>query len=138
MRQIDCGRRTFCVGTAVTLAAMPLSLMNASDPEAAQLAQAGQPMSAATFGPIKQKRAGLLNVGYAEAGPANGPVVILLHGWPYDIHSFVNVAPILASRGHRVIVPYLRGYGPTRFLSADTPRSGEQAALGAFGAHGCT
>ena len=128
MREIDCGRRTFCVGTAVTLAAMPLSLMNASDPEAAQLAQAGQPMSAATFGPIKQKRAGLLNVGYAEAGPANGPVVILLHGWPYDIHSFVNVAPILASRGHRVIVPYLRGYGPTRFLSADTMRSGEPAA----------
>ena len=63
---------------------------------------------------------GVLNVGYAEAGPANGPPVILLHGWPYDIHSFVDVAPLLASAGYRVIVPYLRGYGTTRFLSSDT------------------
>jgi pimeloyl-ACP methyl ester carboxylesterase len=73
-------------------------------------------------------RAGLLDVGYAEAGPANGPVALLLHGWPYDIHSFVEVAPILAAKGHRVIVPYLRGYGSTRFVSADTMRSGEPAA----------
>ena len=79
--------------------------------------------------PLKQVDAGLLNVGYAEAGPADGPAVILLHGWPYDIHSYVDVAPMLASAGYRVIVPYLRGYGTTRFLSADTFRNGQQAAL---------
>ncbi|HEY2070263.1 MAG TPA: alpha/beta hydrolase [Rhizomicrobium sp.] len=83
----------------------------------------------ASFGPIKQIDAGPLNIGYAEAGPANGPAVILLHGWPYDIHSFVEVAPLLAAQGYRVIVPYLRGYGTTRFLSADTKRNGEQAAV---------
>lgn len=82
-----------------------------------------------SFGPLKRVRAGTLTVGYAEAGPANGPVVILLHGWPYDIHSFLDVAPLLASAGHRVIVPYLRGYGTTRFLSADTPRNGQQAVV---------
>ena len=79
--------------------------------------------------PLKQIDAGVLNVGYAEAGPADGPAVILLHGWPYDIHSFVDVAPLLASAGYRVIVPYLRGYGTTRFLSGDTFRNGQQAAL---------
>ena len=71
----------------------------------------------------------MLNVGYAEAGPANGPVVILLHGWPYDIHSYVDVAPLLAAKGYRVIVPYLRGYGTTRFLSSDRMRNGQQAAI---------
>ncbi len=71
----------------------------------------------------------MLNVGYAEAGPATGPVAILLHGWPYDIHSFVDVAPILAQAGYRVIIPYLRGYGSTHFLSSETPRNGEPAAL---------
>src|SRR5271168_3445388 len=79
------------------------------------------------FGPIQQIDAGLLNVGYVEAGPANGTAVILLHGWPYDIHSYIDVAPILASAGYRVIVPYLRGYGTTTFLSNKTPRSGQQA-----------
>jgi pimeloyl-ACP methyl ester carboxylesterase len=79
--------------------------------------------------PLKQIYAGLLNVGYAEAGPADGPAVILLHGWPYDIHSFVDVAPILASVGYRVIVPYLRGYATTRFLSSDTPRNGQQSVV---------
>jgi pimeloyl-ACP methyl ester carboxylesterase len=78
---------------------------------------------------MKQIDAGVLNVGYAEAGPANGPAVILLHGWPYDIYSFVDVAPLLASAGYRVIVPYLRGYGTTRFLSNETFRNGEQAAV---------
>ncbi len=82
-----------------------------------------------SFAALKQVEAGLLNVGYAEDGPADGPVVLLLHGWPYDIHSYVDVAPILAKAGYRVIVPYLRGYGSTRFLSADTPRNGQQAAL---------
>lgn len=83
----------------------------------------------ASFGTIKQIDAGVLNVGYAEVGPATGPVVILLHGWPYDIHSFVDVAPILAQAGYRVIIPYLRGYGSTHFLSSETLRNGEPAAL---------
>ncbi|HWZ59931.1 MAG TPA: alpha/beta hydrolase [Gemmatimonadaceae bacterium] len=82
-----------------------------------------------SFGPIKQIDAGLLNIGYAEAGPADGPPVILLHGWPYDIHSYVDVAPLLAAKGYRVIVPYLRGYGTTRFLSSDTFRNGQQSVV---------
>ena len=83
----------------------------------------------ATFGPLKQIDAGVLNVGYAEAGPAGGPPVILLHGWPYDIYSFCEVAPVLAEAGYRVIVPYLRGYGSTRFLSSGTVRNGQPSAL---------
>jgi pimeloyl-ACP methyl ester carboxylesterase len=78
---------------------------------------------------MKQIDAGLLNIGYAEAGPADGPAVILLHGWPYDIHSFVDVAPLLASAGYRVIVPHLRGYGSTRFLSSETLRNGQQSVV---------
>ncbi len=81
----------------------------------------------ASFDTIHQIDAGVLNVGYADVGPKGGPAVILLHGWPYDIHSFAEVAPLLAAAGYRVIVPYLRGYGTTRFLSADTPRNGQQA-----------
>jgi pimeloyl-ACP methyl ester carboxylesterase len=80
--------------------------------------------------PVKQINAGVLDIGYYEAGPADGPVVILLHGFPYDIHSYVDVAPILAARGCRVIVPHLRGHGTTRFLSSSTPRTGQQAAVG--------
>ena len=80
------------------------------------------------FPPLKQVEAGVLNVGYAEVGPASGKPVLLLHGWPYDIHSFVEVAPLLAAKGYRAIVPYVRGYGTTRFLSADTKRNGEQGA----------
>ena len=83
----------------------------------------------AGFGPLRQVDAGLLDVGYAELGPANGPVAILLHGWPYDIHSFADVAPRLAAAGYRVIVPHLRGHGTTRFLSALTMRNGQQAAV---------
>ena len=83
----------------------------------------------ASLPPIKQIDAGLLNVGYAEAGPANGPVVILLHGWPYDIHAFVDVLPLLVSAGYRVIAPHLRGYGTTRFRSGTTLRNGQPAAL---------
>ena len=79
--------------------------------------------------PLRQVNAGLLNVGYIEAGPATGPAVLLLHGWPYDIFSFADVTPVLAAAGYRVIVPYLRGYGSTRFLSSETFRNGQPAAL---------
>ena len=89
-----------------------------------------KPETNTSFGALKQINAGVLSVGYAEAGPSRGPAVILLHGWPYDIHSFADVTPVLASRGYRVIVPYLRGYGTTRFLSDASPRNGQQAALG--------
>jgi pimeloyl-ACP methyl ester carboxylesterase len=82
------------------------------------------------FGTLKQVDAGLLSVGYAEAGPADGRAVILLHGWPYDIHSYAGVTPVLAAAGYRVIVPYLRGYGTTRFLSGATVRNGQQSVLG--------
>jgi pimeloyl-ACP methyl ester carboxylesterase len=82
-----------------------------------------------SFTSLKQINAGVLNVGYAEDGPGNGPVAMLLHGWPYDIHTYVDVAPLLAAAGYRVIVPYLRGYGATRFLSGDTPRNGQQSAI---------
>ncbi len=81
------------------------------------------------FGALKQIHAGVLNVGYAEVGPTDRPAVILLHGWPYDIHSYGDVAPLLAKAGFHVIVPYLRGYGSTRFLSGDTFRNGQQSAL---------
>ena len=85
-------------------------------------------MAKTDFAPLKNVRTGILDIGYAEAGPPGGAPVILLHGWPYDIYSFAEVAPILASSGKRVLVPFLRGYGPTRFLSPSTPRSGEPAA----------
>jgi pimeloyl-ACP methyl ester carboxylesterase len=88
-----------------------------------------KPGTNASFAPLKQIEAGLLNIGYAEAGPGDGPTVILLHGWPYDIYSFVDVAPLLASAGYRVIVPYLRGYGTTTFLSSGTFRNGQPSAL---------
>ena len=84
-----------------------------------------------SFGALQQVDAGVLNVGYADAGPPDGPAVVLLHGWPYDIHSFAEVTPLLAAGGYRVIVPYLRGYGTTRFLSDGTPRNGQQAVLAA-------
>jgi pimeloyl-ACP methyl ester carboxylesterase len=82
-----------------------------------------------SFGQLKQIDAGLLNVGYAEAGPNDGPAVMLLHGWPYDIHSFFDVVPRLSEKGYRVIVPYLRGYGSTRFLSSDTLRNGQPSVV---------
>jgi len=106
--------------------------------EAAALSIAGSSLAAiraaavapaASFAALKQIDAGVLSVGYAEAGPADGRPVILLHGWPYDIHTYVDVAPLLSARGYRVIVPSLRGYGSTRFLSADAARNGQQAAI---------
>jgi pimeloyl-ACP methyl ester carboxylesterase len=83
----------------------------------------------AAFPAIHQVDAGVLSVGYVDTGPRKGPAVLLLHGWPYDLHSYVDVAPLLAAKGYRVIVPYVRGYGTTRFLSADTARNGQQGAI---------
>jgi pimeloyl-ACP methyl ester carboxylesterase len=89
------------------------------------------PGTGSPFGALKQADAGDLSVGYAEADPSDGPAVLLLHGWPYDIHSYAEVTPLLAAQGYRVIVPYLRGYGTTRFLSDTAPRNGQQSALAA-------
>ncbi len=131
--EINHDRRRFFGSVAMTIAAAQFGIINpaaaqSSKPSRATL-PAIKPGTNKSFGPLKQIDAGLLNVGYAEAGPANGPPVILLHGWPYDIHSFVDVAPSLASAGYRVIVPYLRGYGTTRFLSSDTLRNGQQSVI---------
>src|ERR1051326_4831781 len=94
-------------------------------------AKLGIPEPRSAFGPVQQIDAGVLNVGYVETGRAGAPAVILLHGWPYDIHSFEAVAPLLAAAGHRVIVPHLRGYGTTRFLSNDAFRNGQPSAVAA-------
>src|ERR1700721_1412524 len=129
----DQPRRRFLGTAAMTLAAAQFGMMGAAStlPSTARAASMPpiKPGTNTSFGPIKQMDAGLLNVGYAEAGPADGSPVILLHGWPYDIYSFVDVAPLLASAGYRVIVPYLRGYGTTRFLSSDTFRNGQQSVV---------
>src|ERR1700687_1521747 len=123
-------RRLFLGTAAMAVAATQLGMIN---PAAAQRVEAKipaiKPGTNTSFGPLKQINAGVLNVGYAEAGPANGPVVVLLHGWPYDIYSFVDVAPMLAEAGYRVIIPYLRGYGTTRFLSSAAVRNGQPSAL---------
>ena len=93
------------------------------------LGRSARARASPSFPPLRQIDAGLLNVGYVEIGPANGPVVLLLHGWPYDIHSYIEVAPLLAASGYRAVVPFARGYGATRFLSGATMRNGQQAAL---------
>ncbi|OAF01288.1 alpha/beta hydrolase [Bradyrhizobium centrolobii] len=125
-------RRSFLAFAAIGIAA-PLVFGSAAAAQSRKASPSNlptvKPGANTTFAAIKQIDAGVLNVGYAEAGPADGPVVILLHGWPYDIHSFVDVAPTLAQAGYHVIVPHLRGYGTTRFLSPDTMRNGEPAAL---------
>ena len=95
------------------------------------MSAAGRAPASRRLEPLKQVDAGVLNIAYYEEGPATGPAVVLLHGFPYDIHAYVDVAPLLAAQGCRVVVPYLRGYGPTRFRDNSTPRSGEQAAIGA-------
>ncbi|MGK6315805.1 alpha/beta fold hydrolase [Neorhizobium sp. DT-125] len=131
--EINHQRRRFFGVAAMTAAALEFgvtSLANAR-PAAAGSKAVAKAGTHTSFEALKQIDAGVLNIGYAEAGPADGPAVLLVHGWPYDIYSFVDVAPILASAGYRVIIPYLRGYGTTRFLSEDTPRNGQQSALAA-------
>ncbi len=118
-------RRLFGIGTSALAAAQFGMIGPASAQSKPANVPAVKPGANTSFAPLKQIDAGALNVGYAEAGPANGPPVILLHGWPYDIYSFVDVTPTLAAAGYRVIVPYVRGYGTTRFLASDTPRSGQ-------------
>lgn len=123
-------RRRFVGASAAAIALAEFGAAAAGRAEAQGVAT-GVPSTPghASFRSLKQIEAGALDVGYAEDGPADGPVAILLHGWPYDIHSYVEVAPILAAAGYRVIVPYLRGYGTTRFLSEETPRNGQQSVF---------
>jgi len=132
-RPLDAHRRHLLGGAALALLAGPLGALGAAAPALAATprAAARAPSGAAAWGPLKQIDAGVLRVSYAELGPRDGIPVLLLHGWPYDIHTYAEVAPILARQGYRVIVPSLRGYGVTAFLSADTPRNGQQAALAA-------
>ena len=130
--QINRERRRFFGTAAMSIAAAQLVMSGSADAQSVAkpaALPAVKPGSHTSFGPLKQIDAGVLNVGYAEAGPADGPAVILLHGWPYDIYSFVDVAPMLAAAGFRVIVPYVRGYGTTRFLSSDTVRNGQPSAI---------
>jgi len=132
-QDVNRDRRRFFGMAAMTLAAAQLALTGSAQAQSGKAKPAElpaiKPGTHTSFAPLKQIDAGLLNVGYAEAGPAEGPAVILLHGWPYDIYSFVDVAPLLVSAGHRVIVPYLRGYGTTRFLSSETVRNGQQSVV---------
>ena len=122
-------RRRFLAAASGAVAATGLPLFAASAAHAETRGVAAPRVTRAAFGPVRQIRAGVLNTGYVEAGPADGPAVILMHGFPYDIHSYAEVAPLLAARGYRVIVPYFRGYGATSFLSAATPRNVDQAAF---------
>src|SRR6202158_677890 len=128
--EINHDRRRLLGAAVLTVAAAELAIVGAADAQSGKIGPI-KPGTSTSFGPLKQIDAGLLNVGYAEAGPATGPAVILLHGWPYDIYSFVDVAPLLAAAGYRVIVPYVRGYGTTRFLSDETFRNGQPAAVAA-------
>lgn len=131
--KINHNRRRF-LGTAVmTIAAAKLVTIGSAGAQSNQINPVDtipiKPGTNTSFGALKQIDAGVLNVGYAEVGPADGSTVILLHGWPYDIHSFVDVAPLLAVAGYRVIVPYLRGYGTTSFLASETFRNGQPSAI---------
>jgi pimeloyl-ACP methyl ester carboxylesterase len=130
---IDRQRRRFLGAAALTIAAAEFRMIGSAGAQAGKAKSTGLPATKpgthTSFASLKQIDAGVLNVGYAEAGPADGSPVILLHGWPYDIYSFVDVTPLLASAGYRVIVPYLRGYGPTRFLSNETVRNGQPSAI---------
>ena len=130
---IDRERRHFLGIAAAIVAAAQLGLIRSAHSQAGN-AQPKQlppvkPGTNTSFGALKQINAGELSIGYADVGPADGAPVVLLHGWPYDIHSFVDVAPLLAQAGYRVLVPYVRGYGTTRFLASDTPRNGQQSVV---------
>jgi pimeloyl-ACP methyl ester carboxylesterase len=131
--EINHDRRSFLRNTAMAFAVAELAAIGSADAQSSRTGPAQIPRitpgTNTSFGPLKQIDAGLLNVGYADAGPADGPAVFLLHGWPYDIHSYVDVAPLLASAGYRVIIPYLRGYGTTSFLSSATMRNAQQSAV---------
>ena len=130
---INHDRRRFIGTAAMTMAAAQLGMIGSAKAQSSKIQPAGvptmKPGTHTSFGSLKQIDAGVLNVGYAEAGPADGHAVMLLHGWPYDIHSFVDVAPVLASAGYRVIVPHLRGHGTTRFLSSRTFRNAQQSVV---------
>jgi len=131
--EIKFNRRRFLSATVMSVAAAQFGIIGSAR---ASSKKAGSPdrseaRTNASFASLKQIDAGVLNVGYAEAGPSEGSAVVLLHGWPYDIHSFVDVTPLLADKGYRVIVPYLRGYGTTRFLSSESFRNGQPAAVAA-------
>ena len=131
--KINHDRRRFFGTVAMTIAAAQFRMISSAAAQSSKANQASVPAiksgTHTSFGPLKQIDAGLLNVAYAEAGRSDGPPVILLHGWPYDIYSYVDVAPLLASAGYKVIIPYLRGYGTTRFLSSETFRNGQPSAL---------
>jgi pimeloyl-ACP methyl ester carboxylesterase len=133
VEEINHDRRRFLATAIMTIASGELGIIGSAAAQSSNAKPATvpaiKPGANKSFGPLKQIDAGLLNVGYAEMGPSGGPPVILLHGWPYDIHSFVDVAPLLAKAGYRVIVPYVRGYGTTRFLSNDTLRNGQPSAI---------
>jgi pimeloyl-ACP methyl ester carboxylesterase len=130
---VNHGRRMF-LGTAgaaaLAVGATQLGMIGSAKAQTTAAGLSAAKTTARTsFGPLRQIHAGELNVGYVEAGPADGPPVLLLHGFPYDIHSFVEVTPLLAARGYRVIVPYMRGHGTTTFLSSSTPRDAQQAVM---------
>lgn len=128
LADIGSNRRQFLGNMTLALAATGIASTSSASARSTG-AQTTALHGATGFASLKQIDAGLLNVGYAEAGPANGPAVLLVHGWPYDIHSFVDVAPALAKQGYRVIIPYQRGYGSTRFLSSETERNGQQSVF---------
>ena len=129
----DHHRRHLLEAGAWTIAAAQFGMARTasaeSDRKKPALTPAGSAGTPSSFGPLRQVDTGLLTIGYVDLGPPQGPVAILLHGWPYDIHSYTDVAPLLVSAGYRVIVPYLRGYGETTFRSAETQRNGQQSAL---------
>lgn len=130
---INCDRRRFLGSAGLSLAATQLGVIRNAQAQSGKLTPAGATpkngRSNSKFDTLKQIDAGALSIGYAEAGPPDGKPVILLHGWPYDIHTYIDVAPLLAAKGYRVIVPFLRGYGTTRFLKADTLRNGQPSAI---------
>ena len=123
--------RRFLSNAVITLAALESGALSFTKSVFGKITDEEEkmPVPVKTFDKIKQINAGLLNMGYAEAGPVNAPAVILLHGWPYDIHSFIDVIPFLVSKGYHTIVPYLRGYSSARFLSNDTIRNGQQSVV---------